>query len=148
MTHFKSDNFMKNKKRIKNIIYESHCKHILMSWVNEVIASICQLSKDQKRMILASCDRIINSYINTFKIRTNIWQAVALSTIWLTIKAYGIDEEEDEWIDARYISEFCPYVSREQIVNFEMLVFKHLNYEVIGPERTTFLNSSNKKLNF
>jgi len=116
----------------------------LMLWVDKVIDSICQLSEDHKKMVYASCDRIINSYITTFKVKQHFWKAVALSTIWLVIKAYCIDEEEDEWIDACYMSEFSQEVSRKQIITFERLIFQHLDFEVIGPEKRSQLNSCYK----
>ena len=107
----------------------------LILWVYGILGNICELSDLQKRLMLNTCNRIINSYIDAFKVRRRLWKAVAISTVWLAIKAYGIDEEEDQWIDARYMNELCPDVSRDQIIIFEMLIFRHINYQVIGHEK-------------
>lgn len=116
----------------------------LILWVYAVLQTICELSDLQKMLMINSCNRIINSYIDSFKIKRRQWKAIAISTIWLVIKAYAIDEEEDEKMDIEYMNAFCPEVSRDQIIKFEMLIFSHLNYQVIGQEKEIFLNSLNK----
>ena len=112
----------------------------LILWVYAVLETICELSNLQKRLMLNTCNRIINSYIDAFKVRRRLWKAVAISTVWLAVKAYGIDEEEEQLIDAGYMNELCPDVSRDQIITFEMLIFRHVNYQVIGQEKE-ILNS-------
>ena len=136
--------FTKVKDQRTHMKFKIENKKDIILWVNNSLDSICQLSPLQKRMMIHSCNRIINSYIETFRIRKRLWKEVAISTIWLVIKAYGIDEEEEQqWIDAKYMNELCPEVSREKIIILEMMIFKHINYQVIGPEKD-FFKSYNK----
>lgn len=122
----------KNKREALN-------KEKRILFLNQVIDYIIpQISNIQRKMLLKSSIRIIESYIHTFKVKRKLWKTIIISTIWLTIKAYGIDEEEEYFIDVNYINNFYPDISRENILNFEILIFKHLNYDIISSEKNLF----------
>ena len=126
------------------ILIDSDEMKLLLNWVSDVLNYMCNFSEHQKIMIFATCKRIINSYINTFQVKKNLWQVIAISTIWLAIKAYCIDEEEqDEWFDAEYMASLCPGISKKHVIDFEILIFKYLNCEIISQEKEIFKNHFN-----
>lgn len=143
-----TSNSFQERKRARIVIDSKNRKKVL-DWVREVLENICDLSPSQKIMIFATCDRIINSYINTFKIMTELWKVIAISTIWLAIKAYCIDEEEEEeWYDAEYMASLFPGIKKEKIIEYEIMIFRHLNWDVNGPEKRSLLNPHYNKNDF
>lgn len=123
---------------IKQMIFISTC-------VEEMLSFIGEFPEDMKKMMMTSCQRIILSFAKKYKVRKNLLLTICISTVWLVIKAYAVDEEEDnQWIDAIYMSNFSESSSPDQIIKYERLIFKHLNYEVYSPEKKSSLNPYNK----
>ena len=67
-----------------------------------------------------------------------LWDVILMSTVWIVLKAYGVDEDDYEmgFLSVNYISSFLKYRTnpRNQILDYEHLILKYTNYNIYGPE--------------
>ena len=133
----------KEKRKAETYLIYYKNKELIMELIEEVFDSIGEFTKDMKNMMLASCSRITTSFVKKYKVRKHIIKVIIISVIWLVIKAYAVDEEEEEWIDLSFMNEFLDESAPNLILKYERLIFKHLKYDVCGIEKRSPKNPCN-----